>query len=97
MSARTRIRTPAALAVLASATLAACNPFSEFAPTHEEVRAQGWVFPSPERSPLLEIPERGFCYRTLARIDCYQEPVPGLDNRLAADPQILTVPAPYRR
>ncbi len=92
----TRGRALAAAAVAALA-LAACNPFSAFAPTHEQVRAKGWLFPAQDRSPVFAIPRPGFCYQTLAGIDCYAEPVPGFQNQLVADPRILSAPAAYRR
>lgn len=77
--------------------LAACNPLSAFAPTHEQVRAKGWLFPTQARSPVLADPLRGFCYQTLAGIDCYAELVPSLQNQLVADPPILSAPSAYRR
>ena len=75
----------------------ACNPFALFAPTHEEVRAAGWVFPTTERSPTLAKTDPGFCYQTLASVDCYTEPVPELAGQFVADPPILSHPEPYRR
>ncbi len=92
MSALFRLSAAAALLLLA-----ACNPLRVFAPTHEDIRAAGWVFPSAERSPTLARRNPGFCYQTLAAIDCYTEPVPGLSNQFVADPAILSLPEPYRR
>lgn len=96
---RTRNANGRALTALtaASLALAACNPLSIFAPTHEEVRAKGWLFPTQDRTPILADPADGFCYRTLAEIDCYSDPVPGAESRLVADPPILSAPATYRR
>ncbi len=86
------------LLALVGLALGACNnPFDVFAPTHAETRAAGWVFPAAERTPTLAIRVTGFCYQTLAAVDCYTTPVPGLERRLVADPPILIDPPPYRR
>ena len=97
MSAPGLDKAKAAAVATAAVCLAACNPFSSFAPTHEEVRAAGWLFPTPEASPILAQTDPGFCYETLAEVDCYTEPIPELRERLAADPPILSVPPPFQR
>lgn len=85
------------LALALIPALTACNPFAVLAPTHEEIRAAGWVFPAAERSPTLAKIDPGFCYQTLAGIDCYTEPVPESAGQFVADPPILSLPEPYRR
>ncbi len=70
-------RYPLVAALFASLVLAACaNPLAGFAPGEAEVLRSGWYEPAPR--PVLA--ER-VCYRTLAKVDCHSEPLPGAESR----------------
>ena len=70
-------RCPLVAALFASLALAACgNPWSGYAPSEAEVVRSGWYEPAPR--PVLA--ER-VCYRTLAKVDCHSEPLPGAESR----------------
>ena len=61
--------------------LAACgNPFGGYAPTQEQILAQGWTTVPTSAMPRGYI----YCYRTLADADCFHEPQPGQENRLVS-------------
>jgi hypothetical protein len=66
------------LVTVAVLALAGCqNPWFEM-PFNDEkyVLASGWYKPRPV------VPEPVYCYRTLAKVDCYDTPRPEYGNRL---------------
>jgi len=56
--------------------LSGCNPLAEFAPTQQELLTRDWM-PPQEQTALTT----GTCYRTLARVDCTSDPIPGQEAR----------------
>ena len=56
-----------------------CNPWEEYRLTEAERVRAGWYQPS-----ALALTPR-YCYRTLARVDCFDEPQPGIAGRRVGD------------
>lgn len=67
------------LAVVAVALAGCQNPFIENPVNSEEfILAAGWVWPRPAA------PKPTYCYRTLAKVDCYDQPQPDYAHRIVS-------------
>lgn len=78
-----RLRRGAVAAGLCLALAACENPFSEDAPSLDEVLSGGWLFgdkAKADRPPMFLTPV--YCYETIGDGDCYEQPLEGGGNRL---------------
>lgn len=64
-----------AVAVFALVLAACANPWADEKLTEAERVRAGWYEPSSRALAPR------FCYRTLARVDCFAEPQPALEGR----------------
>ena len=64
------------LAIVAAAALTGCGAMQ---PTDSDLTARDWAKPGLKRAPAQEAV---WCYRTIGRPDCVNEPIPGQEYRL---------------
>lgn len=63
------------LALIVMMTGACANPWAEDRPSQAEMTRANWLAGDPQ-----ELRQR-YCYRTLARVDCHEAPLPGAERR----------------
>ena len=63
------------LALVALAMSACSNPWADLRPTEAEMNRANWLEPAS-----VALAPR-YCYRTLARVDCFDEPQPAAAER----------------
>jgi hypothetical protein len=65
------------LVVLATGLGACAKPFSDDAPTFDDILSAGWL---EDEDPVLIVPF--YCYETIDAPDCHANPIPGEGGRL---------------
>ena len=63
------------MAMIVMMTSACSNPWAEDRPSQAEMSRANWL----DGQPQVLGPR--YCYRTLARVDCYETPLPGAVGR----------------